>query len=242
MLVFLADQYDALGLVAESIRASFFEWPELDVRIKENPRDFLVLGNKLQSARVFKEAFIHTVGGFVSNRNETFNPWVRQGIVPEDVAGLVSLECYRLDQLVANAIKSFLVLGTEEKADSIGTRTNGTAYTIVGTRPSNRQATAILKGRLGRYITEFGAPGSEGALFRRIVNDPFLVTRGEIVKLDIPYLDDISQRIQSCINVLVLEIKKVSSVLTKNNLRIKEEMDYLTCAEFSEEDVPWIAM
>lgn len=221
-LISIADQYDALDSVSESIRASFFEWSDLDIQIKESPTRFLLLGYKLRSAPVFKEAFIHIVGLFVGE-HDALAAWIREGVIPEPLMRLVSAECCRLNQLVAKTMQSFLMVG-------IGCE---------DTQVSTRMAAVIAKSRLGGIIAAHKTPGYDGAMFRAIVGDPFSMGSGEIGDIVGARLAAHFSSVAASSEGLVREIKEAAAVLARSNLRFKEEMRYLTCAELLEEDLPW---
>lgn len=220
-LVLLANQYEAVDSIADSIRASFFEWPELDVQIKESSTPFLVLGYKLKSVRIFKEAFIHVVG-LLCGRHDKLRNWAKDPSIPEPVIDLVREECSRLVQLSASAIRELQVIGL-----------NG----IIRDSAYHRVAVAILRDALGVCWANYRTHGNDGALFRMITN-----CRYEISDADIRRYQS-TAHITNVIGVsvpLAAEIRKVVSGLVRNNLRLKEEMDYLTCAELSDDGLPWL--
>lgn len=221
----MADQYDALESIAESVRASFFELPEhdIDVEIQKDPTTFLMLGYRLQSAQVFKEAFIHIVGLHVG-RPTMVAIWSVENDIPRRIIELVWGESYKLSRVVSAAIKRYLMLG----AGMVHSEDKG----------YGRVALAVVKDKLGEYCSEFGDAGHEGLLFRAIVQDPFSVAGTDFA----PYgwLHDLpeSQLIQERI---LPGVKRAASYLAKNNLRLKEEMKYLTCAELSGDHLPeWL--
>lgn len=230
-LVSLADQYGALDSVAESIRASLFEWPELDDEIKQNPTPFLVLGYELQSVRVFKEAFVHTVGLLVGQHNK-LSVWCKDVTVPTPVVQLVMSECSRLDQLVASAVKSYLALDMES---FLGDSVRGYYSTRAG-----QIVSGILKTQIGRYFASHSAPGLDGLLFRSIAEGTFGVTANQ--------LTDCGSSSQVCFFVettahVIRRIKDIALGFSGNNSRLKGEVPYLTCAELSGEDLPtWLAI
>lgn len=230
-LVSLADQYGALDSVAESIRASLFEWPELDDEIKQNPTQFLMLGYKLKSVRVFKEAFVHTVGLFVGQHNK-LSVWSKDDTVPAPVVQLVMSECCRLDQLVASAVKSYLALDMESfLGDSVRNSYSTTAGQIVS---------GILKTQIGRHFAFYSAPGLDGRLFRSIAEGTFGVTADQLVSCgsqpQVRGFLEITARV-------VQGIKDIALGFSGNNSRLRGEVPHLTCAELLGEDLPtWLAI
>lgn len=221
-LISLADQYDALPSVTDSIRASFFEWPELDVQIKNNPTPFLKLGYNIQSVRVFNEAFIHVVGLFCGRPGELYT-WAQDSSIPESVARVVSSECRKLDQMTTGALKKLLILGSEHRA-----------RWAVTEAAADEVAVAILKRKLSASC--FGTVGHEGALFRGILHSNYDITTADIERLD---SDVLLAGVVAASRLFVAEIRAIVSGLAKSNLRLNEQMVYLTCAELSDGDLPW---
>lgn len=224
-LVALADQYDSLGSIVDSIRASFFEWPgiDIDVEIKNSPTAFLMLGYRLQSARIFKEAFIHIVGLNVG-QPARIPIWSEANNIPKHIVQLVRSESYRLSRIVTNTIRRYMVLGM----GIVHPEDGGYGQAVF----------TIMKHKLVEYCTKFGGPGFEGLLFRGIAQDPFAVTATDLALYG--WLCDIP-RSQSAHARIIPRIKDVALVLSKNNLRLKEEMRYLTCAVISGDDLPtWL--
>lgn len=224
-LVTLADQYDALESIAESVRASFFELPEhdIDVEIQKDPTTFLMLGYRLQSAEVFKEAFIHIVGLHVG-RPTMVAIWSLENDIPRRIIEMVWGESYKLSRVVSGAIRRYLMLGV----GMVHSEDKG----------YGRVALAVVKDKLGEYCSKFGDAGLEGLLFRAIVQDSFSVADTDFAPYGWLHEVPESQLVQERI---LPGVKRAASYLAKNNLRLKEEMKYLTCAELSGDHLPeWL--
>lgn len=221
-LISLADQYDALPSVTDSIRASFFEWPELDVQIKNNPTPFLKLGYSMQSVRVFNEAFIHVVGLFCGRPGELYT-WAQDSSIPESVTRVVSAECRKLEQMATGALKKLLILSPEHRA----------RWAVAGV-VADEVALAILKRKLSASC--FETVGHEGAFFRGILHSNYDITKADIERLD---SDVLFVNVVTASRLFADQIKTIVSGLAKSNLRLNEQMMYLTCAELSDEDLPW---
>lgn len=214
----LADEYGALCSVRDSICARLFEWDELDDQIEQNPLEFLLLGYKLESGRIFNEAFIHVVGMHCGELDKlTFPSWCSDLNVPVSLLRLINLECGRLNKLLLNAMrKCLLVPMSYDGCDSA------------------KAAIILLRLSLSRCFSSYGAAGSEGLLFRQIASG--LKPSDSDIGWAIPYervLLPIYQEISD-------PIKSMALVLGKNNLRSKKYMSYLTCAEPLEDTgFPW---
>lgn len=223
----LADQYDALDSIVESVRASFFEWPghDIDVEIRKDPTAFLKLGYRLQSVRVFREAFIHIVGLHV-NQPTIVATWSKENDIPRYIVDLVWCESFRLSQIVSSAMEKYMMLGV----GVIHSEDNGHGRVVL----------AVVKHKLAECYAEFGGAGLEGLLFRRIAQDPFSVAGTDFALYG--WLHDIPES-QSVHERIIPKIKGVALILSKNNLRLKEEMEYLTCAELSGDRLPeWLKL
>lgn len=218
-LVSLADQYGALGPVTDRIRISFFEREDLDAAIENSPHIFLNLGYKMESARIFREAFIHIVGTW--DVKEQKYPQDNSGLpyqeISEPLLTLVMSEVGRLKQLVADAMLSFLALN------------NHGAYI--------HRVQTLVRNELGRCFDRYAelGVGHEGVLFRSIVNSPFQPLVSEFPDLD----KEMLAALQHQASGLISKVKGVAKALAKNNSGLKREVDYLTCAEIAHEDLPW---
>lgn len=216
--VSLADEYGALCSVRDSICARLFEWDELDDRIEQNPLEFLLLGYKLESGRIFNEAFTHVVGMRCGELDKlTFSPWCSDSNVPASVLRSIDLECGRLNKLLLNAMRECLrVPVSYDGGDSV------------------KAAFILLRLSLSRCFSSYGAAGSEGLLFRQIARGPKPLDSD--INWAIPYervFLPIYQEISD-------QIKSMALVLGKNNLRSKKYMNYLTCAEpLKDTGFPW---
>lgn len=219
-LVSLADQYDALEPVTDSMRADFFEWDKLDIRIMEAPSIFLNLGYQMKSARIFREAFVHLVGTWYTKEENWPSDYstVPYQVVSEPLLALVRLEIGKLRRLVSDTMVKLLALSIH------GEHTH--------------RVRTLVRSEIGRCFdkyTELGA-GWEGDIFRAIVNSPFQPLASEFADLDKDALVSLQQQARG----LVAKVKDVARVLAKNNLRLGREMQYLTCTEISDEDLPWV--
>ncbi|KAI5841394.1 hypothetical protein DFP73DRAFT_555582 [Morchella snyderi] len=200
-LIDLADQYQCLPVVADSIRSTLFERPTLDREIRDAPTRFLTIGHKLRSVRIFREAFIHCVG--LRTIADAPTPLI---------AAMITAEMYRLEQLVAAAMRQFLGLS--------------------GFGEYTRHVRSLVRGELGRCFDQYPEAGKEGKLFRMIVENPFTAEeRGE---------ERDWGGLQYQARGLVAKVKALAGELVLNNLRLKQEMDYLTCAELREDLLPWL--
>lgn len=222
-LVSLADQYDALQSISTSVRTALFEKGSIGTRISQQPVIFLDFGYKLQSARIFKEAFIHVVGKMFE-RKDPYTLDAMATKIPEPAFRAVELEYSRLEILVADAMRRFLVFD----------------FAIPLFAP--RMVKGLVRNEIGRIFAEFGAYGEEGGLFRAIAKSGFEPTekdlqdhRGDYKPSETPAnLVDRSRQ-------LVVLVQEVASPLAKCNLRLRQKMPpYLTCAEFKDEDLPWL--
>ncbi|RPB11926.1 hypothetical protein P167DRAFT_565538 [Morchella conica CCBAS932] len=222
-VVALAASLEALDSIADSIRARLLEWPHIDAQIREAPTAYLVLGYRVKSVRVFREAFIHVVGK-LCGRHEGLMRWCKDRSVPESVVALVKAECSRLTAVSMTAVKSLQCIGSGGAA---------------GERESDhyKVAVAVLRERLASCLELHGGEGSEGALFRMIVNCRFDISAYDVerysTRANVDAVVNSSARI-------VERIREIARRLVKNNLRRGEEMAYLTCAELADDEVPWV--
>lgn len=219
-LVSLADQYDALEPVTDSMRADFFEWDKLDIRIMEAPSIFLNLGYQMKSARIFREAFVHLVGTWYTKEENWPSDYstVPYQVISEPLLALVRLEIGKLRRLVSDTMVKLLALSIH------GEHTH--------------RVRTLVRNEIGRCFdkyTELGT-GWEGDIFRAIANSPFQPLASEFADLDKDALVSLQQQARG----LVAKVKDVARVLAKNNLRLGREMQYLTCTEISDEDLPWV--
>lgn len=223
-VVALAASLEALDSVADSIRARLLEWPHIDAQIREAPTAYLVLGYRIKSVRVFREAFIHVVGKLSCGQHESLARWSKDRSVPESVVALVKAECSRLTAVSMAAVKSLQCIGS------------GGAE---GERGSDhyKVAVAVLRERLASCLDLHGGEGSEGALFRMIVNCRFDISAYDVERYSS------RANVDAVVNSstrMVEKIREVARSLVKNNLRRGGEMAYLTCAELADDEVPWV--
>lgn len=125
---------------------------------------------------------------------------------------MITKETYRLEQLVATAMRRFLGLS--------------------GFGEYTRHVRSLVRGELGRCFDQYPEAGKEGKLFRMIVENPFTAEeRGE---------ERDWGGLQYQARGLVAKVKALAGALVVNNLSLKQEMDYLTCAELKEDALPWL--
>lgn len=219
-VVSLADQYEALHSIHDSICARLFEWDELEDQIENKPLQFLLLGYKLQSCRVFNEAFIHVIGTQCGELDSpAFSSWCSDSNVPESVLHLIKSECNKLNKLLLDAMRKFLRIHPGRDVDSLA-------------------GSELLRLSFSRCFSNYGAVGNEGLLFRLIASGL------KPLDSDVRSLSNKSKIEQGSLliayNEIILPIKLVALALSKNNLRSKKPMSYLTCVgPLKDTEFPW---
>ncbi|KAI5837845.1 hypothetical protein DFP73DRAFT_635870 [Morchella snyderi] len=223
-VVALAASLEALDSIADSVRSRLLEWPHIDAQIREAPTAYLVLGYRIKSVRVFREAFVHVVGKLSCGRHEGLVRWCKDRSVPESVVALVKAECSRLMGVSMAAAKSLQCIGS---GGAVGERESD-HYKI---------AVAVLRERLALCVELHSGEGTEGALFRMILNGRFDISAYDVERYS--SRANVEAVVDSSMG-MVEKIREIAKGLVKNNLRRGEEMAYLTCAELLDDEVPWV--
>lgn len=221
-LASLADQYDALQSISASVRTALFENGNIGTRISGQPVIFLDLGYKLQSARIFKEAFIHVVGRMFE-RKDPYTLDAMATKISEPAFRAVELEYSRLEILVADAMRKFLVLD----------------FAIKPSAP--RMVKGLVRNEIGRIFAKSGEHGMEGELFREITNSNFEPTEKDLQDHRVDWPAGTPTNLKNDSRQFVGLVKKVASPLAKCNLQSGQKWSsYLTCAEIKDEGLPWL--
>lgn len=217
-LVSLADQYDALHAVHDSILASLFESDGLDEQIKQDSLKFLELGYKLQSTRIFNEAFVHVVGKHCGLLERAWTtPWDPACKIPVSVMRLLEPECDRVHKLLLNAMRNLLRLNSQHDRSAI-----------------DRINNQVIRSDLDKCFSVWGAEGQEGILFREISKCSFNPSREHMQHLAALGSPSLSRDLPNF-------VKTIASELSVNNLRSKKDMPYLTCAKPPKStELPWL--
>ncbi|KAF8242171.1 hypothetical protein K440DRAFT_639414 [Wilcoxina mikolae CBS 423.85] len=178
-----------------------------------------MFAEKLQSKTLFEGAFIHVVGRLVQDP-ETFSGHEKN--LPNETRFLVNDEVMALQRRILKV--TYELLGVHAPTNSLS---------------SGRVADILYKVMLGNITRESGSAtaANHAKLFRKIHSHYFCLS--ELLLNDLG--KKMSSEIQRNIDSLASTAESLASELTKDctAFTVNEELDYLTCVEFSDDKFPW---
>ncbi|KAL7274256.1 hypothetical protein RUND412_002850 [Rhizina undulata] len=236
-LINTAEKYGALEVCTAAIQSALFNIVDIDEKVCKSPVSYLLIAYKVESAMLFREAFVHTVGQW---HLDNFPDAEDDLVLPKEIVKLVKVENKRLLKMVVSTTRSLLSVNTN-------------AYRSWSKMKCGFARILVLD-EVNKAFIDFSAPGKEGMLFTRLndfqsiskiyaieTHDEFCSTTkcpAKIYSWD-PENDTRNDRLNEWIKTfLCLSVKD----LVKVNLRSNTKARYLTCANITDDMMPWLVV